>query len=139
MKVLNKIKILVAALAVVLGGVFATVTPVFAAPANSNTKGVTQFIDDTNAGEAGFKTANGDLQDTIFSVINFALGAIGVLSVVMVIFGGFQYTISAGDSGKVTKAKNTILYGVIGLVIAMLAWAIVNFVITKVTGVGAGE
>ena len=43
-------------------------------------------------------------------------------------------TLSAGDSGKVKKAKDTILYGIIGLIIALLAFAIVNFVIAKVTG-----
>ena len=48
---------------------------------------------------------------------------------VVIIYGGFMYTTSAGDSNKVTKAKNAIMYGIIGLVVAMLAFAIVNFVI----------
>ena len=50
----------------------------------------------------------------------------------MVIIGGIQYTTSGGDSAAVTKAKNTILYGIVGLVIALLAYAIVNFVITRI-------
>ena len=48
------------------------------------------------------------------------------------IIGGVQYMTSAGDTQKVTKAKNTILYGLIGLVICVLAFAIVNFVITNI-------
>lgn len=48
----------------------------------------------------------------------------------MLIIGGIRYVISGGDSKKVTDAKNTVLYAIIGLVIAFLAFAIVNFVIT---------
>ena len=50
----------------------------------------------------------------------------------MVIIGGVKYTTSGGDQAAVTSAKNTILYGIIGLVIAILAYAIVNFVISKI-------
>ena len=73
----------------------------------------------------------GTLDAMITKVINVALGLIGTIAVVMIILGGYQYTTSAGDASKVTKAKNTILYGVIGLVIALLAFAIVNFVLAK--------
>lgn len=73
----------------------------------------------------------GNLDDIITKIINVALGIIGTIAVVMIILGGYQYTTSAGDSAKVTKAKNTILYGIIGLVVALLAFAIVNFVLVK--------
>jgi len=63
------------------------------------------------------------------NITNAALFVIGALSVLMLIYGGILYTISAGDSGKVTTAKNTIMYAVIGIVVALLAFAIVNFVI----------
>lgn len=63
----------------------------------------------------------------------FILAAIGIVSVVMLIFGGFRYIISGGDAKKVTDAKNTILYAIIGLVIALLAYAIVNFIVYVVT------
>lgn len=63
-------------------------------------------------------------------VINFLLFFVGVVSVIMIIYGGIQYTTSAGDSGKVTSAKNTILYAIVGLIVSILAYAIVNFVTT---------
>jgi hypothetical protein len=47
----------------------------------------------------------------------------------MLIYGGIRYTISGGDSSSVTAAKNTIMYAVIGIVVALLAYAIVNFVL----------
>lgn len=65
----------------------------------------------------------------ITEITNVALFAVGLLSVVMLIYGGLRYVISGGDSKKVTDAKNTIMYAIIGLIIAMLSYAIVNFVI----------
>lgn len=72
---------------------------------------------------------NGD--DSVFqTVTSVMLFLIGAISVVMLIYGGIRYTISQGDSTAVTNAKNTIMYAVIGIVIAILAFAIVNFVVT---------
>ncbi|MBQ6320893.1 hypothetical protein IJI17_01555 [Candidatus Saccharibacteria bacterium] len=73
-----------------------------------------------------------NVESVVATVINTILYVVGILAVVMVIFGGVQYTTSAGDQAKVTKAKNTILYGLIGLVVAILAYAIVNFVVSKI-------
>ena len=73
-----------------------------------------------------------NVESVVATVINTILYVVGILAVVMVIFGGVKYTTSAGDQAKVTKAKNTILYGLIGLVVAILAYAIVNFVVSKI-------
>ena len=59
-------------------------------------------------------------------VTNVILYIVGI----MLIIGGIKYVLSGGDSKKVTDAKNTVLYAIIGLVIAFLAFAIVNFVIS---------
>lgn len=66
---------------------------------------------------------------------NIALLVVGLVSVVMLIYGGIRYVISGGDAKKVTDAKNTILYAIIGLIISLLAYAIVNFILTSVIGV----
>lgn len=71
-------------------------------------------------------------EDGVFKkVTNVLLFIIGAVSVVMLIIGGIRYTVSQGDQNAVTSAKNTILYAVIGLVVAILAYAAVNFVITS--------
>ena len=82
-----------------------------------------------------------DQEDTLFgeggvftTIVNILLFLIGFLSVIMLIYGGIQYTLSSGDSGKVTNAKNTILYAVVGLIVAILSYAIVNFVLTSLNG-----
>lgn len=65
----------------------------------------------------------------IFSTIsNILIFLVGAIAVIMLIWGGLQYVISAGDSKRVENAKSTILYAIIGIVIAILAFAIVNFV-----------
>ena len=66
-------------------------------------------------------------------LINLMLFIVGILAVIMLIWGGIKYATSAGDSNKVTAAKNTILYAVIGLAVAVLAFAIVNFVVSNLT------
>jgi hypothetical protein len=68
----------------------------------------------------------------VTNIINGVLYVVGILAVVMVIIGGVKYTTSGGDQQAVTSTKNTILYGIVGLVIAILAYAIVNFVIEKI-------
>jgi multisubunit Na+/H+ antiporter MnhB subunit len=65
------------------------------------------------------------------TITNVLLFIIGAVSVIMLIIGGVRYTISQGDSSAVTSAKNTILYAVIGLIVAILAYAVVNFVIVQ--------
>lgn len=68
----------------------------------------------------------------IFKIItNVLLFVIGAVSVIMLIIGGVRYVVSGGDSAAVTSAKNTILYAVIGIIVAILAYALVNFVISS--------
>lgn len=63
-------------------------------------------------------------------VTNVVLYIVGIIAVIMLIIGGIKYVVSGGDAKKVTDAKNTVLYAIIGLVICFLAFAIVNFVIS---------
>lgn len=72
---------------------------------------------------------------TITNVLLFVLGAI---SVIMIIIGGLRYVISGGDQAAVSAAKNTILYAVVGIIVAILAYAVVNFVIGSFTGGSGG-
>ncbi len=63
------------------------------------------------------------------TITNVMLFVIGAISVIMLVVGGIRYTTSAGDSAAVTGAKNTIMYAIVGIVVALLAFAVVNFVI----------
>lgn len=70
-----------------------------------------------------------DGDDSLFKKItDVMLFIIGAVSVIMLIVGGIRYTISGGDQGSVQAAKNTILYAIVGIVVAILAYAVVAFV-----------
>lgn len=64
-------------------------------------------------------------------VVNIMLFIIGAVAVIMLIMGGIRYTISGGDQSQVTAAKNTILYAIVGIIVAIFAYAIVNFVLDE--------
>ena len=70
-----------------------------------------------------------ELMPVVKNIITAIIGIIGIIAVVMIIIGGISYATSQGDPQKVKKGKDTILYGIIGLVVALLAFAIVQFVL----------
>ena len=97
-------------------------------------------VNATGANDASTKTCGPNKNEEctlgyrVQQVINVLLFIIGVVSVIMIIIGGIKYTLSNGDSSAITSAKNTIMYAVIGLVVALLAYAIINFVVRTFAG-----
>ena len=77
------------------------------------------------------KSQNDNAGGMIKTVINTALVVLGMVAVLMIVIGGIRYTVSNGDSSAVKGAKNTILYSVIGLIVAIMAYTIVNFVVAR--------
>ena len=69
------------------------------------------------------------LPGVIINILNAIIFVGGIVAAVFIVVGGFNYMTSAGDAGKVAKAKNTIIYALIGLVVCVLAFAIVNWAI----------
>jgi len=96
--------------------------------------------------QSGVDSAKGNGQpvqlfgvDGIFTTAtNMLLFVIGALSVVMIIVGGIRYVVSGGNSAQVTAAKNTILYAIVGLVVAFLAYAAINFLLGSLTNTTGG-
>jgi len=83
----------------------------------------------TNPGESAVCANKDDTSDSfVANLVNTLLYIVGAVSVLAIIIGGIFYAISGGSSSNVTKAKNTIIYAVIGLVVSFLAYAIVNWV-----------
>lgn len=75
-----------------------------------------------------------DLVSSVTTILSNVIAILGLVCVVVMIIGGVNYMISSGDAGKVKKAKDTILYGLIGLVVCVLAFALVNFVLVNILG-----
>ncbi len=89
-----------------------------------------------NCGSAG--NENKALDNIITLVVNVFSVVVGFIAIVMMIYGGFKYITSSGDSGNVTAAKNTIMYALIGLVVVALAQVIVKFVLAKASTASNG-
>lgn len=121
---MKRIRTLIAAFIVVAMSSLAVVpaTPVHAA-------GALDGVCAKNSDSAVCKNKNDSSNGLVGAIVNMLLFLIGAISVIMIIIGGLLYVTSQGDSGSVTKAKNTVLYAVIGLAVAILAYAIVNWVL----------
>ncbi|MNQ27270.1 hypothetical protein D3C85_405250 [compost metagenome] len=84
-----------------------------------------------NSQSAVCKDTKGESVNSIVTpLVNTLLFILGAISVVMIIVSGIRYATSNGDASAVTSAKNTLMYSIIGLIVAILAFAIVNFVVT---------
>lgn len=113
----------VSLLAVVAVATF-LVTPVLSSSVHAAPKD--QLIAGAGTGNTG---GGGDLTVYIKNIVNILLFVVGAVAVLMIVIGGLRYVTSGGDSTSVTSAKNTVLYAVVGLIVAAAAYAIVNFVV----------
>ena len=73
------------------------------------------------------------INNTVWDVINILSVVVGIVAVIMIIVGGFRYITSGGDPNRIASAKNTIIYALIGLLIAAFAQVIVRFVLKQST------
>jgi len=74
-------------------------------------------------------------RDLVLTFLNFFLGFLGLLAVIMVIYGGILYVTAGGEPDKADKGKKIIMYAVVGIVIILLSFALVY---TVLGGLGAG-
>ena len=135
---LQKIKNLIMAAALPL----AIAAPLVLAPAahaatcdnikSSLTDGINSATGDTSAcGDTG-SSGTGGIQTIAQKIVNLLSLIVGIVAVIMIIVGGFRYIASGGASDKVSGAKNTLIYAIVGLIIVALAQFIVRFVLGNV-------
>jgi hypothetical protein len=133
---LQKLKVSAVTLALMLTPMFALAGTVSAQPEIDESLcqggGNTQLGDPADCSNATAGSEEG-LNELITNVVNILSLIVGIVAVIMIVFGGFRYITSGGDSGNVSGAKNTILYAIVGLVIVALAQFIVRFVLSKST------
>lgn len=139
-KIKNKVIVLATVLAAMLPAGILTAVPAYAA-VNTNTI-QDSLCNGSNVTNLNTPTTNCDPADTgtgqnleskISKAINIFSVIVGIVAVVMVIYGGFRYVTSGGKQESVTNAKNTLLYAVVGLIIVALSQAIVHFVLKSAT------
>src|SRR3989338_1443717 len=73
-----------------------------------------------------------ELESTIGTLLNAVLGLVGVIALGIILYGGFRWMTAAGNEETVGEAKKILIAGVIGLIIVIVAWAVVSFVISTV-------
>jgi len=135
---MNRIKRIAISLVVALGFAAPAFAPAIASAADVNQNlcngaNLSFAGDDANCSDSGTDVEAGTKFDGIITnVINILSLAVGVVSVIMIIIGGFRYVTSGGESGQVTGAKNTILYAIVGLVVVAVAQLVVRVVVNKV-------
>ncbi len=119
---IQRLKLVAFAAIIALMGVLA-LQP--SASALDPSKAINKGVDSAGGSNTDATQLNTNLED----VVNILLFVLGAIAVIMIVVGGIRYALSAGDQSAITAAKNTILYSVIGLVVAILAYAIVKWVI----------
>lgn len=132
----KSIAAVIAGLALVIVPVLAPVA-VSAADIGNNLKCGSNLDATGDSCDSDIAEGSTGLNDVITDIVNIFSVIVGIVSVIMIIYGGFRYVTSGGDSGNVSAAKNTIIYAVIGLVVVALAQFIVQFVLDKVTAISA--
>ena len=118
-----KLSKIISAFCMLIAASFIFVTPAFAAgdPCDSTVSAVREAN--------GCDGSQDALPGIVTKIINAIILVIGIVAVIAIVYGGVQYMTSTGNTDKIQKAKHTILYAVIGLIICVLAYAIVNIVI----------
>ena len=117
-------------IAIMTCAVFGTSVLSTASLSGSASAQVSEGINTATTSEMKGKSIDGK-DGLIKTVVNVLLWAVGILSVIMIIFSGFRYITSAGDASKTKSAQSTLIYSVVGLIVAIMAWAIVNMVIKR--------
>lgn len=78
-------------------------------------------------------TGDAGINNLIAAIVNIFSWVVGVLAVIMIIYAGFTYVASGGDSGKIGTAKSTLIYAIVGIIVVAFSQVIVKFVLQKVT------
>lgn len=78
---------------------------------------------------ATFGLGTADLESTVVKIVQWVLGFLGLIAVIMILYGGFMWMTAGGNEDKVATAKKIITAAVIGLIVVLLAWAVVIFVV----------
>lgn len=83
----------------------------------------------TAAANAGYKISGVSVPQYVGAVINVGLGIIGIVFLILVVYGGLRWMLAQGEESKVNEARNMILHAIVGLIVVLAAFAITNFVV----------
>lgn len=87
-------------------------------------------------GETGGDCSSSGVSNVISDIVQILSIVVGIAAVIAIISAGFKYITSGGEASKVANAKSTLIYALVGLVVAALAQFLVHFVLTQSTKAG---
>ena len=131
----NKTTKILASLALVFAGAFGLLVTV---PTYADIDPFCSTTSEAEVGSTAWKAmgcdsesgtaAKDDLSNAIVNILKGVIGVAGLIAVVAIIIGATNYMTSSGDAAKLKRAKDTIIYALVGLIIAALAFGLVNMV-----------
>jgi len=134
-KILSKLRVLSAVF--LFSICLAIPAGVMASTSGAVCKGANNLAISDTAGDCNIGDQTGKVNNLVEKIINIFSAIVGVVAVIMIVYGGFRYITSGGDTTRVSSAKNTIIYALIGLAIVALAQVIVRFVLHTATAPAA--
>ena len=138
-QIFRRITLLAAPLLIVLGLGFATLTPVTVQaddpppPPPPPKSHIQDGLKAAGGSDADVDTSDkGTFRSTLQKIINILLFIIGIIAVIVIVVSGIQYATSGGNADQASRAKNGIIFAVVGIIVAVMAYAIVGFVIGNI-------
>jgi len=128
---IRRFKLFAVAMSVVLMG--SVTTPALSMAAGIQTSDACAGLNALNGKNSGTcdKSSQSSLQGIIHFAVQTLAWVLGVAAIIMIILSGFKYITAGGDSGKISSAKNTLIFALVGLVVAALAQFMVSFVLSS--------
>ncbi len=131
-KLIRSIALPVFALSITFSGALSAIaTPVFASNISAGLCTGSNLATGDKSTDCHSDAQDANIGTIAAKVVNILSLLVGMIAVIMIIYGGLRYIVSGGDSGSVGNAKNTLIYAIVGLVIVALAQIIVHFVLNN--------
>ena len=130
MKLQKSLKTIAISITCIFGSIAVFTTPTFATDNCDPNLPSEILVANGCGGDANYINDEDYFSSVVSGILNGIIGASSLVAVIFILIGGINYMTSAGDASKLQKAKSTILYAVIGLVICVLSFAIVNWAIS---------
>lgn len=128
---MKKVKFAIISLLALTGLLTPITVPTFAA-AQISPEAKQAACEGLGDGSCDGSSAGNSIASLLSTVVNILSWIIGIVAVIMVIIGGFKLVTSNGDSNSVASARSTIIYALVGLVVAALAQVLVRFVLSNI-------
>ena len=115
-----------------------TILSLFIVPIAADAQGIISNGFNRAGAIGGDELGTAELEDVIIQLVNVLLGFLGIIAVVIILWGGFLWLTAGGNEDQIGRARSTIIAGIIGLAIIIASFAIARFVVGSLTSATGG-